>query len=105
MYTGLGTWTQAACAGVKADNHDTNDASDYKDFILVCKLYYSFLLYFILYLLRTKLAYATVRATPLGAGFVDIFISQIHSESDDQIQYIIYQIDDNDLLDYSVWTN
>ena len=27
-----------------------------------------------------------VRATPLGAGFVDIFIGQIHSESDDQIQ-------------------
>ena len=27
-----------------------------------------------------------VRATPLGAGFVDIFICQIHSESDDQIQ-------------------
>ena len=44
----------------------------------------------------------TMRATPLGAGFVDIFIGQIHSESDDQIQYIIYQIDDNDLLDYSV---
>ena len=43
-----------------------------------------------------------VRATPLGTGFVDIFIDQIHSESDDQIQYIIYQIDDTDLLDYSV---
>ena len=27
-----------------------------------------------------------VSATPLGAGFVDIFIGQIHSESDDQIQ-------------------
>ena len=27
-----------------------------------------------------------VRATPLGTGFVDIFIDQIHSESDDQIQ-------------------
>ena len=27
-----------------------------------------------------------VRATPLGAGFVDIFIGQIHSESDDEIQ-------------------
>ena len=27
-----------------------------------------------------------VRATPLGAGFVDIFIGQIRSESDDQIQ-------------------
>ena len=29
-----------------------------------------------------------VRATPLalGAGFVEIFIGQIHSESDDQIQ-------------------
>ena len=27
-----------------------------------------------------------VRATPLGTGFVDIFIGQIHSESDDQIQ-------------------
>ena len=27
-----------------------------------------------------------VRDTPLGAGFVDIFIGQIHSESDDQIQ-------------------
>ena len=27
-----------------------------------------------------------VRAMPLGAGFVDIFIGQIHSESDDQIQ-------------------
>ena len=27
-----------------------------------------------------------VCATPLGAGFVDIFIGQIHSESDDQIQ-------------------
>ena len=24
-----------------------------------------------------------VRATPLGTGFVDIFIGQIHSESDD----------------------
>ena len=44
----------------------------------------------------------TVRATPLCTGFVDIFIGQIHSESDDQIQEIIYQIDDNDLLDYSV---
>ena len=43
-----------------------------------------------------------MRATPLGAGFVDIFTGQIHSESDDQIQLIIYQIDDNDLLDYSV---
>ena len=27
-----------------------------------------------------------VRATPVGTGFVDIFIGQIHSESDDQIQ-------------------
>ena len=27
-----------------------------------------------------------VRATPLGVGFVDIFIGQIHSESDDQFQ-------------------
>ena len=27
-----------------------------------------------------------VRATPLGTGFVDIFMGQIHSESDDQIQ-------------------
>ena len=27
-----------------------------------------------------------VRATPLGTGFVDIVIGQIHSESDDQIQ-------------------
>ena len=27
-----------------------------------------------------------VHATPLGTGFVDIFIGQIHSESDDQIQ-------------------
>ena len=27
-----------------------------------------------------------VRDTPLGAGFVDKFIGQIHSESDDQIQ-------------------
>ena len=27
-----------------------------------------------------------VRATPLGAGFVDIFIGKIHSESNDQIQ-------------------
>ena len=27
-----------------------------------------------------------VRTTPLGAGFVDIFIGQMHSESDDQIQ-------------------
>ena len=29
---------------------------------------------------------AIVRATPLGTFFVDIFIGQIHSESDDQIQ-------------------
>ena len=29
---------------------------------------------------------AIVRATPLGTGFVDIFIGQIHSESNDQIQ-------------------
>ena len=43
-----------------------------------------------------------VRDTPLGAGFVDIFIGQIHSENEDQFQYITYQIDDNDLLDYSV---
>ena len=27
-----------------------------------------------------------VRATPLGAGFIDIFIDQIHSENNDQIQ-------------------
>ena len=27
-----------------------------------------------------------VHATPLGAGFVDIFIGQIHGESGDQIQ-------------------
>ena len=30
--------------------------------------------------------HSIVRATPLGTGFVDIFIGEIHSESDDRIQ-------------------
>ena len=38
-------------------------------------------------------------------GFVDIFIELIHSQNDYQIQSIIYQIDDKDLLDYSMQTN
>ena len=36
--------------------------------------------------MRALLLNSIVRATPLGAGFVDIFIGQIHSESDDQSQ-------------------
>ena len=39
-----------------------------------------------------------------GAGFVDIFTGQIHGENDYRIQQIIYQMDNKDLLDYSVQT-
>ena len=30
--------------------------------------------------------HSIVRATPLGTGFVDIFIGKVHSESDEQMQ-------------------
>ena len=40
-----------------------------------------------------------------GGHFVDIFTGQIHSENIYQIQYVIYQIDDKDLLDHSKQIN
>ena len=55
---------------------------------------------------RTKILLAIMYVTCLkDTGFINIFTSIIHSENDYQIQSVIYQIDNKDLLDYSVQTN
>ena len=41
---------------------------------------------FDLLLFHIQITGIIARFTPLGAGFVDIFIGQLHSESNDRIQ-------------------